>query len=95
MKAVWYSKILAQSDNTQVIEGNHYFPPESVNKEYLHESEFTSSCPWKGIASYYDIVVGENSLKNGAWYYHEPKPATEEVKDYVAFARNKGVAISE
>jgi uncharacterized protein (DUF427 family) len=95
VKATWYYKVLAQSANTKVIEGNHYFPPESVNKEHLRESDFTTTCPWKGIASYYDIVVGESSLKNGAWYYHEPKPAAGEVKDYVAFARNKGVAISE
>lgn len=95
MKALWYFKVIAQSDNTIVVEGDHYFPPESVKKEYLRETDFTTSCLWKGIASYYDIVVGENTLKNGAWYYPKPTPATQEVKDYVAFARNKGVTITE
>lgn len=95
MKAIWQNTVLAQSDNTLVVEGNHYFPPESVQREYLLESKTHTVCPWKGTASYYNAVVGEDTDRDAAWYYPEPKPAAQEIKDYVAFDRGKGVKITE
>ncbi|HXG93745.1 MAG TPA: DUF427 domain-containing protein [Blastocatellia bacterium] len=91
MKATWRNAVLAQSDETIVIEGNHYFPPESVNKEYFRESSTHTTCPWKGAASYYDIVVDGEVNKDAAWYYPHPKPAAEQIKNYVAFW--KGVEV--
>jgi len=85
MKAIWNDVILAESDETVVIEGNHYFPPNSINKEYFHESEKKSTCPWKGLASYYSIIVDKKSNDDAAWYYPEPSEAAENIKDYVAF----------
>jgi len=92
MKAIWNNEIIAESDETVVVEGNHYFPPSSVNNEYLVESSTITVCPWKGEASYYDIVIGDNINKDGAWYYPEPKPEASEIKDHVAFWR--GVQIT-
>ena len=85
--------MLAQSDQTIVVEGNHYFPPESVNREYFQESSTHSICPWKGQASYYDVVVEGNINKDAAWYYPETKPAAEEIKGRIAFWR--GVKVEE
>ena len=93
MKAIWYNETIADSNDTIVIEGNHYFPPESVKTEYLVESTTTTVCPWKGDASYYDIVIGDNVNKDAAWYYPEPKEKAIEIKDYIAFWR--GVKILE
>lgn len=93
MKAIWNNEIVAQSNKTIIIEGNHYFPPDSVRKELLVESATHTSCPWKGEASYYDIVVGDKSNKDGAWFYPEPKEKAKEIKNYVAFWR--GVRIVE
>ncbi len=93
MKAVWNEQILAQSDETIVIEGNHYFPPESVQREFFQESRKTSTCPWKGLASYYDVVVGDNRNSDAAWYYPKPKDAAKEITGYVAFW--KGVNVEE
>lgn len=93
MKAVWKDTVLAESDETIVVEGNHYFPPESVNKEYLHESDHQTRCPWKGFASYYDVVVEGDVNKNAAWYYPEPKEVASQIKDYVAFWH--GVKVNE
>jgi uncharacterized protein (DUF427 family) len=93
MKAIWNDAVLAESDKTVVVEGNHYFPPESVNRQYFQESATHTICSWKGEASYYDVVVDGNVNKDAAWYYPEPKPAAEEVKDRVAFWR--GVKIQE
>ena len=95
MKAIWQNTIIAQSDNTVVVEGNHYFPQESVKKEYLRESNSHTVCPWKGTASYYDLVIGEYIGKDAAWYYPEPKEAASEIKDHVAFDIGKGVKIAE
>lgn len=91
MKATWNGAILAQSDDTVVVEGNHYFPPESLNKAYLGESDKHTSCPWKGEASYYDVKVDGNVNQDAAWYYPEPKEAAANIKDCVAFW--KGVAV--
>ena len=93
MNASWNNQLIADSDSTIIIEGNHYFPPDSVNMEFLVESATTTFCPWKGDASYFDIVVGDNVNKDAAWYYPEPKEEAKEIKDYIAFWR--GVKISE
>ena len=93
MKASWNNQIIADSDDTIIIEGNHYFPPESVNMEFLVESTTTTVCPWKGDASYFDIVVDDDVNKDAAWYYPEPKEKAKEIKGYVAFWR--GVKISQ
>ena len=93
MKASWNNQLIAESDDTIIIEGNHYFPPDSVNTEFLVESATTTVCPWKGDASYFDIVVDGNVNKDAAWYYPEPKEEAKEIKGYVAFWR--GVEISQ
>ena len=93
VKAIWNGVILAESEETIVVEGNHYFPPESVNRGYLRESETHTTCPWKGRASYYAIVVSGKVNKDAAWYYPEPKSATKHITGYVAFW--KGVEIVE
>lgn len=93
MKAVWNDKVIAESDNTVIIENNHYFPPESINKEYYKESNTTTICPWKGKAKYYNIVVDSETNKDAAWYYPQPKEAAAPIKDHVAFW--KGVEVSE
>jgi uncharacterized protein (DUF427 family) len=90
-KATWNGVILAESDNTEIVEGNHYFPPESVNKEYLKSSDHHSVCPWKGKASYYSIEVNGQVNENAAWYYPEPSDAAKQIKDHVAFW--KGVEV--
>lgn len=85
MRAVLDGKVIAQSDATVVVEGNHYFPPDSVDPELLRPAELTTVCPWKGTASYYDVVVGDKVVTNAAWFYPEPKDAAAEIKDHVAF----------
>jgi len=87
MKAVWNDTVIAESDNTIVVEGNHYFPPDSVNREHLKDNDMHTTCPWKGEASYYNVVVGDNINEGGAWYYPDPKPEAKNIKDYVAFWR--------
>ena len=91
MKAVWNGAILAESKETINIEGNHYFPPESVKKEYLALSDTQSICPWKGLASYNSIVVEGEENKDAAWYYPNPKEAARGIRDYIAFW--KGIKI--
>lgn len=73
MKAIWNGSVIAESNDTILIEGNQYFPEESINQKYLKESTLTTLCPWKGQANYYDIVVGEEENENAAWYYSQPK----------------------
>lgn len=85
MKAIWNDIVLAESDNTVVVEGNHYFPPESLKKEYFKKSDLTSFCGWKGMANYYSVTVGDKTNENCAWYYAEPNDAAKQIKDYVAF----------
>jgi uncharacterized protein (DUF427 family) len=87
MKAIWNNVVLAESDNTVVVEGNHYFPPSAVNNNYLQESSKHTTCPWKGEASYYSVVVDGQVNKDAAWYYPDPKPAAAEIKDRIAFWR--------
>jgi len=86
-KAIWNGVVLAQSDRTEIVEGNHYFPPESVNMDYFVPSDKQTTCPWKGVASYYTIQVGDETNPDAAWFYREPKPAASNIKDRVAFWR--------
>jgi uncharacterized protein (DUF427 family) len=87
MKATWEDTIIAESDKTVVVEGNHYFPPDSIKREYFFPSETHSNCPWKGIASYYNVRIGDRSNQDAAWYYPAPKEAANSIKNYVAFWR--------
>ena len=87
MRATWKGEVLAESDETVVVEGNHYFPADSIKRERFRESETHTVCPWKGTASYYDVVVGGEVNKDAAWFYPEPKDAAREIKDRVAFWR--------
>ena len=85
MKAIWNGVVLAESADTRVVEGNHYFPPDSIRREYFRDSDRHTTCPWKGLASYYDVVAGGETTRNAAWYYPEPKSAAAEIRDHVAF----------
>lgn len=87
MKATWKETVLAESGDTVVVEGNHYFPQESINRDHFRESETHTACPWKGTASYFDVVVDGEVNKDAAWYYPEPKEAAENIKGRVAFWR--------
>ena len=87
MKATWNGVVLAESDDTVVVEGNHYFPAESIKCEYFQESATHSTCPWKGEASYYNIAVEGEVNSDAAWFYPEPKQAASEIKNRVAFWR--------
>jgi uncharacterized protein (DUF427 family) len=87
MKAVWKDKILASSEHTVVVEGNHYFPPSSVDMNYLKPSNKTTSCPWKGTANYYDVQVDGQTNEGAAWYYASPKPDASHIAGLVAFWR--------
>ena len=89
--ARWNGAVIAQSDDTIVVEGNHYFPREAVDASLLRESDSHTVCPWKGTASYYTIVVDGAENPNAAWYYPEPKHAAAEIKDRIAFW--KGVEV--
>lgn len=84
-RATWNGIVLAESDRTVIIEGNHYFPRDDVNFAYLEPSSHHSVCPWKGVASYYDAVVNGERNRNAAWYYPSPSDAAESITDHVAF----------
>jgi uncharacterized protein (DUF427 family) len=86
-KATWNGAVLAESDETVVVEGNHYFPPESIDRSYFEDSPAQSICPWKGTASYYDVVVDGAKNDGAAWYYPSPKEGAANIKDHVAFWR--------
>lgn len=86
-KAIWNDTVLAQSNDTIVIDGNHYFPPDSVNKQYFKESNKHTSCPWKGTADYYDIEVNEQINRDAAWFYPNAKEKAKHFENYVAFWR--------
>jgi uncharacterized protein (DUF427 family) len=86
-RAVWNGEVIAESDDTVVVEGNHYFPRESLRTDYLADSDTNSVCGWKGIASYYDVVVDGERLADGAWYYPDPSDAASSIKGRVAFWR--------
>lgn len=90
-KATWEGTVIAATDTYEEVEGNIYFPPASVDRQYVQPSEETSTCPWKGLAKYYNLVVGDKVNAGAAWYYPEPKPAASKIKDHVAFW--KGVKI--
>jgi uncharacterized protein (DUF427 family) len=87
MKAIWNGVVIAESDKTVIIEGNHYFPADSVKMEYFQSSETHTTCPWKGLASYYTVSVDGKTNADAAWYYPEPKPAAKEITGHVAFWR--------
>ena len=87
MRATWNGVVLAESDETVQVEGNHYFPPDAVNREFFTESDTHTVCHWKGLASYLSVVVGDAVNTDAAWFYPEPKDAAAEIKDHVAFWR--------
>ena len=91
MKAIWNDQIIAESNQTVVIEGNHYFPPTSIAKRFFKASTTHTTCPWKGEASYYTLSVNGKENPDAAWFYPNPKAAASEIKDHVAFW--KGVSI--
>lgn len=93
VRATWNGAVIAESDETVIVEGNHYFPASSVRSEYLSGSETHSVCPWKGTASYYSLVVDGKENPDAAWYYPEPKDAAKEITGHIAFWR--GVTVSE
>lgn len=85
MRAIWNGQVLAETARTKVVEGNHYFPPESLNLEYFTPSRTRSLCPWKGLASYYTVTVDGNVNADAAWYYPHPSPLARRIKNHVAF----------
>ncbi len=85
MKATWHGATLAQSDQTVVVEGNHYFPADSIEERYFRDSDAHTTCPWKGVASYKSIEVDGELNRDAAWYYPEPKQAAAQIRDRVAF----------
>ena len=91
-KAVWNNTVLAESDKFEVVEGNTYFPEDALRREYFKQSDYQTSCPWKGMAKYYSITVDGEENPDAAWYYPDPKPAAENIRDHVAFWR--GVEVS-
>lgn len=90
-RAIWNGAVVADSDDTIIVEGNHYFPRDSVQRGLLRDSDTTSRCPWKGEAHYYHLVVGGAENRDAAWYYPDPKPAAAEIRDRIAFW--KGVEV--
>ena len=92
-KAIWNGVTLAESDQCEIVEGNHYFPPDSLQNQYFHDSDTTSNCFWKGTASYYTLVVEGQENPDAAWYYPDPKAKAQNIKDHVAFWR--GVTIEK
>jgi uncharacterized protein (DUF427 family) len=92
MKAIWNGVTIAESDDTVVVEGNHYFPASAVDAAHLRASGTHTTCPWKGVASYYDVVVGDAVNKDAAWYYPEPSEAAKEIRGRIAFWRGVKVA---
>ena len=92
-KATWNGVVLAESDQGTVVEGNYYFPADSVKREYFQASDMHTTCPWKGEASYYTVAVNGQVNKDAAWYYPAPKDAAKQIKDHVAFWR--GVKVEQ
>ena len=93
MKAIWNNQVIAESETTVVVENNHYFPKESVTADFLLSTDTHTTCPWKGLASYYTLVVDGKENRDAAWYYPEPKQAAANIKDHIAFW--KGVKITD
>ena len=92
-QAIWNNTVVAESDNTEVVEGNHYFPPDSLRREFFRENSHTTVCGWKGTANYFDIVIDDSTNEGAAWYYADPKPEAANIKGYIAFW--KGVQVVE
>lgn len=92
-KAMWNGEVIAESDSFQLVEGNVYFPPEAVNREFLRETDHQTRCPWKGMASYYSLDVNGKVNENAAWYYPDPSTAASHIKDHVSFW--KGVSVEQ
>lgn len=86
-KATWQGTVLAESDRCEVVEGNLYFPPDAINQDYFQPSDTHTTCGWKGVASYYTVVVDGQTNPDAAWYYPEPKEAAKNIAGYVAFWR--------
>lgn len=93
MKAIWNNQVIAESNDTITVEGNHYFPADAVKKEFLKPSDTHTTCPWKGLASYYTLQVDGKTNEDAAWYYPAPKEAAKEIKDRIAFW--KGVQVKQ
>lgn len=93
MKAIWNNEVLAESNNTIVVEDNHYFPPDSINSKFFQLSDKHSTCPWKGKASYFHIQVGDEKNTDAAWFYPHPKDEAAEIKNHIAFWN--GVEVKE
>lgn len=85
VRAVWNGTVIAEAEETVRLEGNHYFPPESINREYLRASDTTTVCPWKGVAHYYHVVAGGQTNPDAAWHYPRPSRLARRIKDHVAF----------
>jgi len=94
VRAVWQGAVLAESDSTVVVEGNHYFPSSDVRADVLRPSSTHTTCHWKGVASYYDVVVGDQVNPDAAWYYPDPSPAAERVRDRIAFWHGISVGVA-
>lgn len=92
MKALWNNQLIAESDDTVIVDGNHYFPPEALKREFFAPSDKTTVCGWKGLAQYFDVVVDGQTNAGAAWYYADPKPAAAQIKGRVAFWRGVLVA---
>ena len=95
MKAIWNDKVVAESDDTVVVEGNHYFPQASLRREYFESSDQKSICPWKGEASYYSIVTKSTTLTDSVWSYEAPKEAVGQIAGYLAFYTGDLVAVEQ
>jgi uncharacterized protein (DUF427 family) len=93
MKALWNGQVIAESEDTVVVEGNHYFPQSSLKQAFIEDSSKTTACPWKGTAHYYSLVVDGQTNNDAVWYYPEPKPAADEISNRVAFWR--GVQVTD
>ena len=93
IRAIWNGTVLAEAERTRRVEGNHYFPPDSVRTEYLESTRTWTVCPWKGVARYYTVQVGDEALTDLAWYYPHPSPLARRIKNHVAFW--PGVRIEE
>jgi len=88
-RVIMNGTVIAESSDTKVVEGNHYFPPEAVKSDYFTETSHSTNCPWKGKASYYTISVDGETAENAAWVYPQPKDAAAEIKDHIAFYKGK------
>lgn len=95
MKAIWNDRVIAESDETVVVEGNHYFPPDSIMSEFFEPSDQKSTCYWKGTASYYDITAENKRNAAAAWYYPEPSAAAGYIRDHIAFWRGVRIVRSD